>query len=92
MKRLLAILFLTVILTGCNDDAKSLARMGFPEVPKDLITACPELAQVDTNTTKLSEVVDVVIDNYSTYHECREKVNNWIDWYTTQQKIYNSVK
>ena len=88
MKRLLIILTV-MLLAGCND--VPVAR-NFPEVPADLLVACPDLKLVDTNTTKLSEVVGIVADNYSEYQECRLKVDSWIDWYKTQQKIFDSVK
>lgn len=88
MKRLLIIL--TVLaLAGCNDVPVS---HHFPEVPADLLVACPDLKLVNTDTTKLSEVVGVVADNYNEYQECRVKVDAWIDWYTTQQKIFDSIK
>jgi hypothetical protein len=88
MKRLLA-LVPVVLLTGCLNTP--VARH-FPEVPEELKTACPSLEQVDPNTTKLSEVVRVVTDNYTQYHECRVKVDAWIEWYQTQQAIFDSVK
>ena len=88
MKRLLIILSV-LALAGCNNVPVS---RYFPEVPADLLVACPDLKLVNTDTTKLSEVVGVVADNYSEYQECRLKVHAWIDWYTTQQKIFDSVK
>ncbi|CAB4129342.1 hypothetical protein UFOVP112_440 [uncultured Caudovirales phage] len=88
MKKLL-ILIPAVLLTGCLNTP--VARH-FPEVPDELKTACPSLEQVDPNTTKLSEVVRVVTDNYTQYHECRVKVDAWIEWYKTQRSIFEEVK
>jgi hypothetical protein len=88
MKRLIAIVIL-LTLTGCLNTP--VARH-FPEVPADLKTACPGLEQVDPATTKLSEVITVVTDNYTQYHECRVKVDSWIEWYNTQRAIFDSVK
>lgn len=88
MKRLLA-LVPVVLLTGCLNTP--VARH-FPEVPEELKTACPSLEQVDPNTTKLSEVVRVVTDNYTQYHECRVRVDAWIEWYKTQRSIFEEVK
>jgi hypothetical protein len=88
MKRLL-ILALAFALTGCLNTPVS---RHFPEVPEDLKTACPSLEQVDPNTTKLSEVIVVVTDNYTQYHECRVKVDAWIEWYKTQRAIFDSVQ
>ena len=63
----------------------------FPSVPKDLMEACPDLKQTQ-QTDKLSDVLKVVVDNYGQYHECRIKVEAWVEWYNKQQEIFNSVK
>ena len=84
------ITLLTVLaLTGCS--AVPVARH-FPDVPDELKVACVELKEVDPTTDKLSEVITVVADNYGKYHECRIKVDMWIDWYNSQKDIFNSVK
>jgi hypothetical protein len=88
MKKLLA-LALALTLTGCLNTPVS---RHFPEVPEELKTACPVLEQVDPATTKLSEVIVVVTNNYTQYHECRVKVDAWIEWYKTQRAIFDSVK
>ena len=88
MKRILVLLS-TILLTGCYDN---FVERKFPEVVEDLKTACPLLLQVDPKTTKISEVVDSVVVNYSTYYECKVKVDAWIDWYNTQRANFESVK
>jgi hypothetical protein len=88
MKLLLAIVP-ALLLTGCLNTPVS---RHFPEVPDDLLKACPDLVQVDPKTHKLSDVVSVVTDNYTEYHECRVKVDSWIEWYKTQRSIFESVK
>ena len=88
MKRLL-ILLVAVALVGCS--AVPVVRH-FPEVPDELKNPCPSLKEIDVTTNKLSEVINVVTDNYSQYHECRIKVDSWIDWYNTQKEIFDSVK
>jgi hypothetical protein len=82
------IIALTVLLTACQ--AVPVDRK-FPEVPADLQQACPDLKLVNP-TTKLSDVVDIVVTNYGQYKECQVKVDSWIDWYNTQKKIFESVK
>ena len=82
------ILSLVVLLTACQ--AVPVERK-FPEVPAELQQACPDLKLVNP-TTKLSDVVDIVVSNYGQYKECQVKVDSWIDWYTTQRKIFESVK
>ena len=89
MKKLAALLLVTV-LTGCATGVP--VKMSFPAVPEDLTTACPDLKSVDPTTGKLSEVVTTVVDNYGEYYTCKDRVDNWIDWYNTQKKIFDSVK
>ena len=85
----IAILLLPLLLAGCLTTP---VVEKFPDVPADLLVACPDLKQVDTTTTKLSEVISVVAGNYEQYQECQIKVDTWIDWYNHQKTIFNSVK
>ena len=89
MKRLFVLLPF-VFLVGCSTTAPVL--MKFPEADKELLTACPDLKTVEPGTTQLSKVLPVVTDNYSTYHGCRLKVDDWIKWYNGQKKIFEEVK
>jgi broad-specificity NMP kinase len=84
------VLILALLLAGCNDNVPVAVK--FPNVPAELLEACPALKQIDTKTTKLSDVIEVVSDNYMQYHTCREKINDWIVWYNTQKQIFDDVK
>jgi hypothetical protein len=87
MKRLL-LLIPIILLAGC---LATPVKRNFPEVPKELMEACPDLKTVE-QTEKLSEVLKVVVDNYGQYHECKIKVDTWMEWYKTQKQIFDSVK
>jgi len=89
MKRSLILLLPIILLTGC---LTAPVKQVFPDVPADLLVACPDLKLVDPNTTKLSEVISVVSENYGQYQECQIKVDYWIEWYKHQKEIFNSVK
>lgn len=89
MKILFLIPFV-VMLSGCFGTTAPVKR-NFPEVPKELMEACPDLKLIEP-TEKLSEVLKVVTDNYSQYHECRIKVDTWVEWYKTQKQIFDSVR
>ena len=78
-----------LLLTGCLSTP---VKMPWPEVPKELTEACPDLKKIDAEEKKLSVVVDTVVQNYSTYHECRIKVDAWIEWYKLQKEVHESVK
>ena len=87
MKKLLLISLL--LLAGCAGTAP--VKQKFPEAPKELLEKCPELKQTE-QTERLSEVLKVVTENYSQYHECKLEVYTWIEWYSTQKQIFDSVK
>jgi hypothetical protein len=77
-----------LLITGCSTVP---VAVKFPDVPKDMLESCPDLKLVP-ETTKLSEVLPVVVDNYGQYYGCKDTVDNWIDWYTSQKKIFDSIK
>jgi hypothetical protein len=82
------ILIVALLITGCTSVP---VVPKFPEVPKDMLVACPDLKAVP-DTTKLSDVLPVIADNYGQYYICKDNVDSWIDWYTTQKKIFDSIK
>lgn len=84
MKTILALVF-ALSLTACV--AVPVER-NFPAVPEDLTKQCPNLEEVPTNTTKLSDVLLVVTNNYALYHECALKVETWNEWYKTHKRIF----
>lgn len=75
-----------LVLTGCLTTAPK-----FPAVPLELLTNCPELNEVQQGTAELSKVLDTVVVNYSTYYECRVKVEAWSEWYKQQKSIYDKA-
>lgn len=86
MKRLLLI---TLLLAGCMEDVP--VKPNWPAIPEELKTVCPDLNMIKQGA-KLSEIVEIVADNYYTYHECQVKVDAWKEWYDSQKKIYEDVK
>jgi hypothetical protein len=74
------------LLSGCLATVPK-----FPDVPPELLTNCPELNEVQKSTAELSKVLDVVVVNYSTYYECRVKVEAWAEWYKQQKSIYDKA-
>ena len=82
------LLLAPLLLTGCLFKQPVPIKQVWPDVPKELLDACPDLKLVDPKTDKLSDIIGVVSDNYSTYYECKAKVDDWIVWYNGQKKIY----
>jgi hypothetical protein len=75
-----------ILLSGCL--AAVPVKRNFPEVPPELLVNCPDLTSVEDNTEKLSEVLKVITSNYGKYHQCKISVETWIEWYSTQKKIF----
>jgi hypothetical protein len=78
-----------IVLSGCSTTVPVTVK--FPEAPKELMTTCPDLKQTPP-TSKLSDVLQVVTDNYSQYYECRVKLDSWIEWYKTQRTLFEEIK
>lgn len=83
------LLILTIFLSGCSLIP---VKRTFPEIPLSLTVPCGELDQIDENTTKLSDLMSAVVENYGKYHECALKVDMWKEWYDTQRSIFNEIK
>jgi hypothetical protein len=86
MNRLIIIAL--ILLSGCTTVP---VTVKFPDIPKDMLETCPDLKLIP-ETTKLSEVLPTVVDNYGQYYTCKDTVDSWIDWYKSQKKIFDSIK
>lgn len=84
------VLLAPLLLSGCifSKDPVPVKQI-WPDVPKELLEACPDLKQVDPKTTKLSDIISVVSDNYAQYYDCKAKVDDWVTWYQGQKKIHD---
>ena len=85
----IAVLLVPFLLAGC---LATPVKREFPKVPDELMKTCPDLRTVDPDTTKLSEMLKIVTENYGQYQECKISVDTWIEWYKTQKEIFDSVK
>lgn len=88
--KLLSLLILTVILTGCASKPVPV-RMKFPEAPETLLEPCADLKVLEKNV-KLSDVAKVINENYMLYHECAVKNKAWAAWYHAHKKIFEDIK
>jgi len=91
MKHLLILIF-TMFLVGCGSSKTVSVKRKFPDAPSSLKVTCPTLKEIDSTTSKLSDVISVVTENYGMYQECKIKVVSWNEWYNTQKDIFESVK
>jgi len=80
----------SVLLSGCAHVVPVSAS--FPTPPDVLLQGCDDLDILQPDP-KLSDLMTVVVENYTKYHTCKEKNAAWADWYNTQKSIYDfSIK
>jgi hypothetical protein len=87
--KLFVILFFA-LLTGCSTTVPVVAK--FPDAPKSLTEKCPALKKVEGEFTSIVDLHKTVVENYTLYHECAIKVEEWNEWHVKQKKIFESVK
>ena len=87
--KLFAILFFA-LLTGCSTTVPVVAK--FPNAPKSLTENCPPLNKIESESVSIVDLHKTVVENYTLYHECALKVEQWNDWHVKQKKIFESVK
>ena len=75
-----------LLLSGCLATVPK-----FPKAPEELKKSCPELNELASGTKELSKMLDTVVINYSSYYECRVKVDAWIEWHKQQKEIFDKV-
>ena len=78
-----------ILVVGCSTTVPVTAK--FPQVPERLMQPCPQLEKLE-NEAKLSDVAKTVTNNYTKYHECSIQNDSWIEWYSTQKQVFESVK
>ena len=81
---------LTALLVGCATPIA--VKPKFPEAPKALTERCENLKKIEGDRVAITEMLKVVIHNYTLYHECSTRVEGWQEWYETQKKIYEGIK
>jgi hypothetical protein len=86
MKYLLIIL----LLVGCSTVVP--VKQKFPNATPELMKKCESLKKIEGDKVAITDMLKVIVQNYSLYYECSTKVDGWQDWYNEQKKIFDSVK
>lgn len=79
-----------VFLSGCTTVVP--VKQKFPEAPATLKEKCEQLKQVQGTNVSITDMLKVVVHNYTLYHECSTKVEGWQEWYNEQERIFKSIK
>ena len=85
-------ILMMIILATCSGCSTAPVTAKWPDVPKELLVACPDLKTIDPTNDKLSTVLDTVADNYKEYYGCKDKADDWATWYKGQQKLWETLK
>lgn len=83
------LLICTLFISACSTTVP--IRQDFPDAPTVLLEKCVNLHKASDTETDITNLLKVVINNYSLYYECAERQNGWIEWYAKQQQIFNGI-
>lgn len=85
-------ILMPILLTACVSKPVPV-KMDFPTAPASLIKKCEQLKTIEPKPggTPITELLKTVVENYTLYYECSNKVDGWNDWYTETKKIYDGV-
>lgn len=86
-------LLLVIFLSGCSLFPKSIPKVpNFPSTTEELMKKCKELKTIEGDEVLITDMLKVIVQNYTFYYECSNKVENWQDWYIQQKKIFDKLK
>jgi len=83
-------LLLTLLLAGCSTTVPVVAK--FPAVPQELTAKCEPLKKLEGDQISIVDLHVRVVENYTQYHVCALKVEEWNTWYVQQKKIFEEIK
>ena len=91
MKKL--ILIPLILLAGCGSLFKQPVPISqkFPDATPELMKKCEDLMTIEGDKIPITELFKVIVQNYSLYYQCSNKVDGWQEWYIEQKKIYEST-
>lgn len=76
-----------ICLAGCTVPVKQ----EFPKVPNTLMEKPVQLESIPDNSS-FSNMLDVMLNNYSSYYVISERLIAWQEWYKQQKEIFEKAK
>jgi len=86
-----ALILISVIVSGCTMFVP-VKPPKWPDAVPELTKKCEELKVVAGTQSSLVDLMKTVVQNYTLYYECSNKVDGWNDWYTKQKEIYEQTR
>ena len=87
MKTLLALT--AIFLGGCATTVPVTAK--FPDAPPELLKKCVELQQVESGKNSITDLLKTVVNNYTLYYQCANRVEGWQEWHKQQKAIFEKA-
>jgi hypothetical protein len=87
---LVIFIILAFLVTGCSTTVPVATK--FPDAPVLILEKCPPLKTIEGEAVSITDLIKTVTQNYTTYYECAEKNNAWVEWYQKQRPIFEDVK
>lgn len=92
MKKIVPLIFI-LFLSSCSMFKQPVPIVpNFPEAVPELMKKCEELKKVEGDQVAITELLKVVVHNYTLYYHCSTKVDGWQEWYNEQRKLFENLK
>ena len=93
--RFITVLLLTIFLSGCGALQYFNLKPKWPDTAsEESMKPCEDLKKFEKKnadgSVDLIEFQKLIVENYILHYKCSDKNDSWIDWYTTQKRIYES--
>jgi len=86
------IFFFVLMISGCSMFNRSVPiAPQWPDVPEELRNKCETLKTIVGDKITITDMMKVIVENYTLHYECSLKVDGWNEWYNSQKKIYETV-
>lgn len=91
--KFLTLIIIVLSLSGCALFQKPVPIVPkFPDSVPELMKKCEELKTLEGDKVAITELLKTVVQNYTLYYECSNKVEGWQEWYNMQRKVFDNLK
>ena len=82
-------LLIALLLAGCSTVVPVAPK--FPNATPELMKKCEDLKKIEGDKVSITDMLKVVVTNYTMYYECSTKVEGWQEWYARQKAIFEEA-
>ena len=93
--RFILIVLVALSLSSCGAFQYFNLKPKWPDAAsEESMKPCEDLKRFEKKnadgSVDLIEFQRLIVENYLLHYKCSDKNDSWIDWYTTQKRIYES--